>query len=73
MEDKGLIFWGTFGLFTFNLLLVIFACVAFKSLSLLWAIILIAPFTAGAIYFDILVGKYFVNKIKEKRSKKNHE
>lgn len=73
MEDKGLIFWGTFGLLVFNALVVIFACFAFKSLSVLWASIFIAPFAIGAIYFDVLVARYFINKIKERKNRKKNE
>lgn len=73
MEDKGLIFWGTFGLLTFNVLLVIIAIVAFKSLSVLWACVFLAPFVAGAIYFDILVARYFIAKIKERKNRKKNE
>lgn len=73
MEDKGLIFWGTFGLLAFNVLLVILAVVAFKSLSVLWASIFVAPFAIAAIYFDVVVVKYFIAKIKERKNKKKNE
>lgn len=70
MEDKGLIFWGTFGLVAFNVLLVLLAIVAFKSLSVLWACLFVAPFAFGAVYFDISVIKYFINKIKERKARR---
>lgn len=66
MEDKGLIFWGTFGLVAFNVLLVLLAIVAFK----MWACLFVAPFAFGAVYFDISVIKYFINKIKERKARR---
>jgi len=69
MEDKGLIFWGTFGLLVFNMLICIFGWFAFNSLSLPWALVFMIPFACGAVYFDTIVIKYFIGKIKEKKSK----
>ena len=71
MEERGIAFWGTLFLITFNILIGIFGWFAFNSLSPVWATVFIVPFVAGAIYFDIIVIRYFINKIKEKRSKKN--
>lgn len=72
MEDKNLIFFGTFGLLTFNMLIGIFGWMAFSSLKFYWATLLMTPFVASAIYFDIIVSKYFINKFKEKRNNKQH-
>ena len=67
MGEKGITFLGTLFLVTFNVLLGIISSIALKSLELKWALLFIIPFFAGAIYFDIIVIKYFINKIKEKR------
>lgn len=70
MEDRELIFFGTFGLIVFNLLIVIFSCVAINSLGAIWPVILgIVIFGGAALYFDYLVIRYFINKIKEKTKK----
>lgn len=69
MEDKQLIFWGTFGLLIYNIMVVILAIFAFNSLSVVWALVFTCPLAIGAIYFDVLVARYFINKIKEKTKK----
>lgn len=71
MEDKSLIFFGTLGLFTFNLLLVIFSIIGFRSVGL-WMLLFTIPFGIGAIYFDYLIVRYFINKIKEKTKQKRN-
>ena len=68
MEDKALIFFGTLGLLTFNLLLVIFSIIGFNSVGL-YMLFFTIPFGIAALYFDYLVIRYFVQKIKAKRKK----
>lgn len=67
MDDRLTIVLGTIGLVAFNVLLIMIGTVAVKSLELPWAIAFILPFAFGAIYADVLVCKYYVNKIKEKK------
>lgn len=69
MEDKQLIFWGTFGLLVYNIMVVILGIFAFNSLSVVWALVFTCPLAIGAIYFNVFVARYFVNKIKEKKNK----
>lgn len=69
MEDKSLIFFGTLGLFTFNLLVVLFSIIAFNSFGL-YALFFTIPFGLSALYFDYLVARYFILKFKELRERK---
>ena len=68
MEDKSLIFFGTLGLFTFNLLIVIFSIIGFGSIGL-YTLLFTIPFGVAAIYFDRLVAKYFIAKAKQGKLK----
>ena len=70
MEDKGLIFLGTFYLVLFNVLVAIVGIIAFNQIPVLWATIFVVVFGAGALYFDFLIVRYFYLKIKEKLKKK---
>ena len=68
--EEDLIFWGTFALISFNLLVIIFAIVAFSYLSTLWAILFVFPFAIGMIYFDIHLIAYYIDKYKENKENK---
>ena len=70
MEDKGLIFFGTLGLLTFNLLIVLFSIIGFSSVGL-YMLFFTIPFGIAAIYFDYLVARYFVQKLKQRKQKKS--
>lgn len=71
MEDKTLIFLGTFGLIIFNVLVIIVGIIAFNQIPVLWATLFVIFFGGGALYFDFLVARYFYYKIKGKINKKN--
>ena len=69
MEDKSLIFFGTLGLFTFNLLVVLFSIIGFNAVGL-YMLFFTIPFGIGALYFDYLVARYFIQKFKQKKQAK---
>lgn len=69
MENKSLVFFGTLGLLTFNLLVVLFSIIAFNSFGL-YALFFTVPFGLFALYFDYLIVRYFIPKFKELRERK---
>lgn len=70
MDDKRLIFLGTLFLIIFNILVVLFGIIVWKELAIWGIIAYIIIFGISAIYFDFLVIRYYVNKIKEKKGGK---
>ena len=66
MEDKGLIIGGTLACVTCTILAIIFAIKMFQ-VNLFCAIFSIV-LCIGIGYFDAIVIKYFINKIKSKRN-----
>ena len=66
MGDKLLVFLGTWGLAAFNILTVFFAIVLFKDVSFWLALTITVVLGAAALFFDWLVGRYFVAVIKRK-------
>ena len=68
MEDRDVIIYGTTGLVAFNILLILIGSVAIKSLSVGSATVLLAPFTAAALYFDVKVIRYFAVRFGEKKN-----
>ncbi len=64
-----LIFFGTFMLLVFNVLVVVFSTIMFHTLPSVWAILFVVFFGASALFFDWKVFKYFYYKLKEKKDK----
>jgi hypothetical protein len=66
MEDNVLIFVGTFWVIVFNIFVILFSSLIFKSELITIGIIFTIVFGIAAIYFDWLIIRYFINKIKQK-------
>lgn len=68
MKDSITIIFGLILLITFNIFVGLLASVAFKSLSVLIALLFTVPGVIGAVYFDFIMLKSFISFIKSKRN-----
>jgi len=71
MKDKYLVIYGTILLVVFNLLAILIGRSVFMSSGEVAGIIYSIIFGGAAIFFDVKAGKYFMDKIKERKNKKN--
>lgn len=70
MEEKALIICGTLGTIAVNILCIIFAIKAFNTNVFLAFLSIVFCIVLG--YFDGLLAKYFINKIKEKKNERKN-